>query len=155
MKNKKEEFSTIFKNDKRQKGVSLYFSLIIMTVLLAIALGISTILTGQTIMIRSMGDSVIAFYAADTGVERILYEDKLCRCNQAGDQPGCCNSTSCKGNGCCKGNDCNEGLKNNGELSDKVGGTGPSYEVNFDDSGTSIKSMGSFNDTVLAIEVNR
>jgi len=26
-------------------------------------------------MIKGMGDSVIAFYAADTGIERALYED--------------------------------------------------------------------------------
>jgi len=59
---------------QNQKGVSLYLTLMIMTILLAIALGISSILVSQIKMIRGMGYSVIAFYAADTGIERELYE---------------------------------------------------------------------------------
>jgi len=61
-------------NNQKSKGVSLYLALMIMAVLLALALGISTILFGQMKMIRGMGDSVSAFYAADTGIERALYE---------------------------------------------------------------------------------
>lgn len=57
---------------KTQRGVSLYLALMIMTILLAIALGISAIFLGQTKMVRSMGYSVIAFYAADTGIEKVL-----------------------------------------------------------------------------------
>ena len=56
------------------KGVSLYLALIIMTLLLALALGVSAILFGQIRMMREMGNSVLAFYAADTGIERELYE---------------------------------------------------------------------------------
>lgn len=55
-----------------QKGVSLYLAIMLMTLILSIALGISTILIGQMKMIRAMGNSVVAFYAADTGIEEVL-----------------------------------------------------------------------------------
>jgi len=45
-----------------------------MGILLAIALGVSTILFAQIRMIRGIGNSVIAFSAADTGMERALYD---------------------------------------------------------------------------------
>lgn len=57
---------------KIQKGTSLYLSLIIMTIILAMALGLSSIFIGQTKTIKQMGNSVIAFYAADTGIEAVL-----------------------------------------------------------------------------------
>ena len=47
-------------------------SVIIMTIILAVALGISTISLGQIKVARDMGYSVIAFYAADAGIERVL-----------------------------------------------------------------------------------
>jgi len=56
----------------QQQGVSLYLAITIMTILLAIVLGISTILIRQLKTIKGMENSVIAFYAADTGVERVL-----------------------------------------------------------------------------------
>lgn len=62
-----------FKMLKREKGASLYLTYIIMVVLLAIGLGLSTIVFSQIRMLKGMGDSVIAIHAADTGVERILY----------------------------------------------------------------------------------
>ncbi len=58
------------------KGVSLYLALMIMGILLAIALGISAIFIGQTKMLKEMGDSVIAFYAADAGIEEVLSGDR-------------------------------------------------------------------------------
>jgi len=55
-----------------QKGISLYIAFMVMTILLAIALGLSTIFISQTKMLKGMGNSVIAFYAADAGIEKIL-----------------------------------------------------------------------------------
>lgn len=55
-----------------QKGIALYLSVIIMTLILAIALGISTIFLGQINVMKGLGYSVIAFYAADAGIEKIL-----------------------------------------------------------------------------------
>ncbi len=59
----------------KEKGVSLYLALIIMGAVLALALGISTILVTQMKTTKEIGDSVVAFYAADTGIERALFED--------------------------------------------------------------------------------
>lgn len=60
-----------------QKGVSLYLALMIIAILLSIILGLSTILISQIRVIKGMGDSVTAFCAAETGIERVLYEAKL------------------------------------------------------------------------------
>ena len=57
-----------------QKGVSLYLSIMVLSIILAIVLGLATILVGQIKMIRGIGDSVIAFYYADTGIEMALKE---------------------------------------------------------------------------------
>lgn len=57
-----------------QKGISLFLSVLILTILLTLALGLSTILVSQTRILRGMGDSVQAFFAADSGIERALFE---------------------------------------------------------------------------------
>lgn len=56
-----------------EKGISLLLAVLVSSVLLAISLGVSAILISQIRMIKGMGDSVIAFYAADNGVEEMLY----------------------------------------------------------------------------------
>lgn len=55
-----------------QKGISLYISLMVMSILLSISLGISSIFLIQLETIKGMGNSVVAFYAADTGIEEVL-----------------------------------------------------------------------------------
>lgn len=57
---------------KNQKGLSLYITVIIMSILLAIVLGISTILVSQMKIVKEIENSVIAFYAAETGIEQVL-----------------------------------------------------------------------------------
>jgi len=47
-----------------------------MIVLLSIVLGLSTILVTQVKIIRGLENSVVAFYAADSGIERVLDEDE-------------------------------------------------------------------------------
>lgn len=59
--------------NKSQKGVSLYLTILIMSVLLGVGLGISTLLIRQIRMIKGVGDSVVAFYAADSGIEKAMY----------------------------------------------------------------------------------
>jgi len=61
-----------------QKGVSLYLAIMMMSVFLTIVLGMSAILFHQLKIIRQMGNSVVAFYAADTGIERALYDENNC-----------------------------------------------------------------------------
>jgi len=66
-------------NYKKQKGISIYLVVVILSVVLAIILGVNTVLTQQLVNIREMGYGVSAFYAADSGVEeailRINYKD--------------------------------------------------------------------------------
>lgn len=50
----------------------MYFSLVVLTIILGIILGLSSMLISQIKMVRGMEHSVIAFYAADTGVEEAL-----------------------------------------------------------------------------------
>ena len=59
--------------NKTQKGTSLYLTILIMSVLLGVGLGISTLLIRQMRMIRGVGDSAVAFYAADSGIEKAIY----------------------------------------------------------------------------------
>ena len=59
-------------NKNPQRGISLYLSVIILAIILAIVLGLSAILFGQIKIVREMGYSVVAFYAADTGIEKVL-----------------------------------------------------------------------------------
>jgi Tfp pilus assembly protein PilX len=57
-----------------ERGVSLYLAILILVIMLAIVLGLSTILMTQIKMVGQMGDSVIAFCAADTGIEEVLFQ---------------------------------------------------------------------------------
>ena len=60
------------KNNSRSRGLSLYLAVVIMTVLMSIAFGMSTILVGRLKNLETIGDSVVAFYAADSGIEQAL-----------------------------------------------------------------------------------
>lgn len=59
-------------NNRRQRGAALYVAVMVTSLTLAIAVGVSALLVGQLKILRSMGDSVVAFFAADAGIERIL-----------------------------------------------------------------------------------
>lgn len=54
------------------RGISLLLTIFMISILLAMSLGLSTILLQGIKMVRGTGDSVIAFYAADTGIERTM-----------------------------------------------------------------------------------
>jgi len=58
---------------KSQKGVSILLTSLIMSVVLAISLGLSAILIQQTKMMADIGYSLVAFFAADSGIEKSLY----------------------------------------------------------------------------------
>jgi len=67
-----------YNNKIMERGVAIYLAFMVMTILLAISLGLSVILIGQMKVIKGIGDSVIALYAAETGIEMVLYTDKQC-----------------------------------------------------------------------------
>lgn len=110
-----------------QKGTSLYLAVAIMAILLAIALGISTIFLGQVKVMRGLGYSVIAFYAADAGIEKILLDR-----NNPADIP--------------------ETFLSNGasyQVFVEIGGSGSCTAPNY-----CIKSIGNYRDTNRAIEIS-
>jgi len=59
---------------KNQNGVSLYLAIVVLSVLTASLLTIVSIAVSQIKVVYKIGDSVFAFYAADSGIERLLYE---------------------------------------------------------------------------------
>ena len=63
-----------FKN--KEGGVSLIITFFILTIILAIVLNISALLYSGIKITRNIGNSVLAFYAADSGVEKLLYYDR-------------------------------------------------------------------------------
>lgn len=54
------------------KGISLYIAVVIMAILLAVVLAMSAILVGHLKITRDIENSVLAFYAADSGIEEVL-----------------------------------------------------------------------------------
>jgi hypothetical protein len=61
---------------EKEKGVSLIITFFIMMIVLAIVLSISVLLYSGIKVIRNMGNSVISYYAAESGVEKVLYYDR-------------------------------------------------------------------------------
>jgi len=59
-----------------EKGVSLVVSFFIMIIIIAIVLAITALLYNEIRLIRNIGNSVVAFYAADSGIEKVLYYDR-------------------------------------------------------------------------------
>jgi len=127
-----------------ERGVSLYLAVVILSIILAITLGLGAILVQQTITIKEMGDSVAAFYAADTGAERILYEDKLCR------------MSGCDGLSwfCVDAAECDEGRSSvDSPVSGSVGQA--TYQIIFNDGATNITSIGTYSGARRAIGIAR
>ena len=71
-----------------ERGVSLYIAFMIMTILLGIAFGMSSLLFSQLGILKGMGHSVFAFYATEAGLERALYLDNTV-CLEAEDHASC------------------------------------------------------------------
>lgn len=69
---------------KTERGVSLYMVFMVMTLLLGIGFGMSALLLTQLDTLRGIGYSVLAFYATEAGIDRVLYIDqKNCAGNPA------------------------------------------------------------------------
>jgi hypothetical protein len=98
-----------------QKGVSLYLAIVVMIIVLGIAIGMTAISYKQIKGAQETGNSTIAFFAADTGVEQALkairdtsamsvgggsglsssYADTLSNGASYSTQITCCSSASC------------------------------------------------------------
>jgi len=57
----------------KQKGVSLYLAIVIMSILSAVALGLIVLSMSGIKMVTGLENSVMSFYAANTGIEHSLY----------------------------------------------------------------------------------
>ena len=57
-----------------EKGVAIYLAIIIMSILLSIGLGLTVTIISQLKLTRNISDSLVAFYAADTGIEDGVYD---------------------------------------------------------------------------------
>ena len=64
-----------------QKGdISILLALMVMTLIFALAMGLSAVIFEEIRMIRRVERSIIAFYAADTGIEKgLVYKEKCKR----------------------------------------------------------------------------
>lgn len=103
-----------------------------MSILLAIVLGISTILVSQMKIVKGIESSVVAFYAAETGIEQVLIN----RANPCGTGNGDCSFSGI--------------LSSNGAAySVEVLPDGDCPAANF-----CIKSVGSFRGVKRAIQVS-
>ena len=51
----------------------MYLTIVIMAIVFAVVLGLSAVLFSQITVIRGIGDSVVALYIADAGVEQALF----------------------------------------------------------------------------------
>jgi hypothetical protein len=58
-----------------EKGISILLAVLILSLVLTVALGTSTVLIGQVRSIKDVSKSVVAFYAADAGIEELLLSD--------------------------------------------------------------------------------
>lgn len=61
---------------KNQQGIALIFSLLILSLVTLIGLGITAVITRELKLSQNIGHSVAAFYASESGVERGLYRVK-------------------------------------------------------------------------------
>lgn len=55
------------------RGIAFVMTLLIMTGLLALALGITSLLIREVKLSQEIADSVVAYSAADAGIERFMY----------------------------------------------------------------------------------
>jgi len=81
----------------KEKGVSLIITFFVMIIILAVVLSVSILLYGQIKVLRNIGNSVASFYAADSGIEKVLYYDRQVRAPHPTDLP------------CEEDNDCSSG----------------------------------------------
>ncbi len=128
----------------QNKGIALILTLLILTGLLALALGISTLIIREIKLSQEIANSVVAYSAADTGIERFMYgvnQEALAV------ESCCCTDACCVGIPGCTKADC--------------------YTATFSDSNNAsyvvctkqvlpaqIKSTGTFGSTNRSIQIN-
>lgn len=74
--NRKSEIQNL---KSRKQGITLLLVIILLSAIMSISLGIFNIVMGELRISGEISDSFIAFYAADQGIENILYLDRNAR----------------------------------------------------------------------------
>lgn len=81
-------------NRNKEKGVSLLLTILILTAILSIALGVSTLMLVEMKVSQEVPKSLRAYYAAEAGIERKLYEiRKEANFSDIGSGPDWCTGT--------------------------------------------------------------
>lgn len=74
----------------KQRGASLLLVLLILTAILAIAFGVTGLMLGEIKISREVPRSLRAYYAAEAGIERSLYDIRRgSGANDIGSPPSC------------------------------------------------------------------
>ena len=60
-----------------EDGISLLLVVVLLSAMLSISIGIFNVVLGQIKLSGETADSFVAFYAADHGIEKILYQDRI------------------------------------------------------------------------------
>lgn len=81
----------------KNKGASILLTLLILTAILAIAFGITGLMWGELKLSQDVPKSLKAYYAAETGIERKLYEIRSDppNNNDIGSPPSCTSGAVC------------------------------------------------------------
>jgi len=72
MQKSKRKTDTSLSDNPKEKGITIFLSVIIMSILLAIISGATIFLIDQMKMAKDSENSISAFYAADSGIEQAL-----------------------------------------------------------------------------------
>lgn len=91
---------------KKQKGVSLIITFFIMIIILAVVISISVLLYSQMKIIRNISNSIVSFYAAGSGVEKVLYYDRQVRGVVTSPPVSCDTDTPCDSGYACEDGFC-------------------------------------------------
>jgi hypothetical protein len=75
-KNKKQNKKEFVFFTKSESGVSLIFTVLFLTMVLSTGLGIANLMLKEIKISSNIGYSVPAYYAAEAGIEKILYMDR-------------------------------------------------------------------------------
>lgn len=66
-----------FRTSTREPGITLLLVILILSALLSISLGIIDVVLGEFRISGEITDSFVALYAADQGMEKMLYDDRI------------------------------------------------------------------------------
>lgn len=102
--------------EKRERGISIYFVFLLLVILFSLSLGLSNLIFIRFQIAKKIGKSVVAFYAADSGIEKVLYDVRRSKERMEWESPPPLppSPPGCRGKACVK-------PRNSGSLSDLLG----------------------------------